>query len=181
MILKKSKKLSKSGNESHKIRDKRESTFESIDEKDEDYLYNNNSKKISSEENNVRTSVDSEKLKVEKKVRRGKKKKAKDKQQEEIDKALIQYEKNNKQKILKGELANIIEEIEKENKDFKKKVFFSNFHDLNNHLGIFDEVKDNNNRELIYEGLKDKNNSPYGLIDKYKERADYLRKNKKKK
>ena len=35
-----------------------------------------------------------------------------------------------------------MDEIEIENKDFKKNVFFSSFHDLNNNLGIFDEVED---------------------------------------
>ena len=39
--------------------------------------------------------------------------------------------------MLVGELADIMEEIEIENKDFKKNVFFSNFHDLHNHLGIY--------------------------------------------
>ncbi len=171
----------KKRHESRRVKDIGESTFENIDERDEEYLNNDNSKKISSEENNVSSSVDIDKLKIKKKGKKGKKKKAKDKQQEEMDKALIQMEKSNKEKMLEGELADMMEEIELENKDFKKKVFFSNFHDLNNHLGIFDEVQDTIKPELNYEGLKDKNITPYGLINKYTEKAEHLKKNKKKK
>ena len=183
MLIKKNKKSTKRGNESRRIREKGESTFENIDEKDEDYLYNDNSKKrqISSEENNISSSVDIEKLKSPKKGKKTKKGKVKDKQQEALDKALIQMEKNNKEKMLTGELADIMNEIEKENKDFKKNVFFSNFHDLHNHLGVFDEVEDNMKSTGNYVGVKDDNASPYGLIDKYTEKAESLKKNRKKK
>jgi len=123
--------------------------------------------------NNINSSVDIDKLEVKKKGKKGKGKKKgkrkKNKQQEEIDKALIQLEKNNKEKMLVGELADIMEEIEIENKDFKKNVFFSNFHDLNNNLGIFDEAEGNNIPKDNYPGVKDEKISPYGLINKYTE------------
>ena len=185
MIIKKNKKATKRGNESRRVREKGESTFENIDERDEDYLNNNQRRQISSEENNISSSVDIEKLKIKKKKKgKGKKSKSKgkskNKQQEDIDKALIQLEKNNKEKMLKGELADLMEEIENENKDFKKNVFFSNFHDLNNHLGIFDEVEENKNQENYYSGLKSDPITPFGLIDKYIEKAEKMKKQKKK-
>ena len=180
MLIKKNKKTTKRGNESRRVREQGESTFENIDERDEDYLYNDKRKKqTSSEENNISSSVDIEKLKNTKKVKKGKRGK-KDKKQQEIDNALIQMEKNNKEKMLNGELAELMEEIELENKDFKKNVFFSNFHELNNNLGIFDEVK-NNKQSGNYEGIKDKTITPYGLINKYTEKAENLRKSNKKK
>ena len=83
--------------------------------------------------------------------------------------------------MLKGELADLMEEIELENKDFKKNVFFSNFHELNNHLGIFDEVEENKNQENNYSGLKSEPGTPFGLIDKYTEKAENMKKVKKKK
>ena len=181
MLLKKNKKTTKRGSESRRIREQGESTFENIDERDEDYLYNDSKKKqISSEENNISSSVDIDKLKNTKKGKKGKKTK-RDKQQQEIDNALIQMEKNNKEKMLNGELAELMEEIELENKDFKKNVFFSNFHDLHNHLGVFDEVEDSQKPTGNYVGVKDENGSPYGLIDKYTEKAQSLKKHKKKK
>ena len=180
MLLKKSKKTTKRGNESRRIREQGESTFENIDERDEDYLYNDSKKKqISSEENNISSSVDIDKLKNTKKGKKGKKTK-RDKQQQEIDNALIQMEKNNKEKMLNGELAELMEEIELENKDFKKNVFFSNFHELNKNLGIFDEVQ-NNKQSENYEGIKDNTITPYGLINKYTEKAENIKKIKKKK
>jgi hypothetical protein len=183
MLIKKNKKSTKRGNESRRVREKGESTFENIDERDEDYLYNDNSKKkqISSEENNISSSVDIEKLKETKKGKKVKKGKTKDKQQEAMDKALIQMEKKNKEKLLTGELADLMDEIEKENKDFKKNVFFSNFHDLQYHLGVFDEVEDSMKSTGNYVGVKGDNASPYGLIDKYTEKAESLKKNRKKK
>ena len=47
MLLKKNKnkKTTKRGNESRRVREQAESTFENIDERDEDYLYNDNKKK----------------------------------------------------------------------------------------------------------------------------------------
>ena len=189
MILKKSKKPTKRGNESRRVREKGESTIENIDERDEDNLKNDKFQRhqISSEENNnnVSSSVDIEKLKIKKKKKgKGKSKgKSKNKKpEEEMDKALIQLEKNNKEKMLKGELADLMEEIENENKDFKKNVFFSNFHELNNHLGIFDEVvEENKNQENNYSGLKGAVASPFGLIDKYTEKAEKMKKVNKKK
>jgi len=189
MILKKSKKPTKRGNESRRVREKGESTIENIDERDEDNLKNDKfqRRQISSEENNnnVSSSVDIEKLKIKKKKKgKGKSKgKSKNKKpEEEMDKALIQLEKNNKEKMLKGELADLMEEIENENKDFKKNVFFSNFHELNNHLGIFDEVvEENKNQENNYSGLKGAVASPFGLIDKYTEKAEKMKKVNKKK
>ena len=180
MLLKKSKKTTKRGSESRRIREQGESTFENIDERDEDYLYNDSKKKqISSEENNISSSVDIDKLKNTKKGKKGKKTK-RDKQQQEIDNALIQMEKNNKEKMLNGELAELMEEIELENKDFKKNVFFSNFHELNKNLGIFDEVQ-NSKQTGNYEGIKDNTITPYGLINKYTEKAENIKKIKKKK
>lgn len=69
MIIKKSKKPTKRGNESRRVREKGESTFENIDERDEDNLKKDNfqRRQISSEENNVSSSVDIEKLKIKKK------------------------------------------------------------------------------------------------------------------
>ena len=180
MLLKKSKKTTKRGSESRRIREQGESTFENIDERDEDYLYNDSKKKqISSEENNISSSVDIDKLKNTTKGKKGKKTK-RDKQQQEIDNALIQMEKNNKEKMLNGELAELMEEIELENKDFKKNVFFSNFHELNKNLGIFDEVQ-NSKQTGNYEGIKDNTITPYGLINKYTEKAENIKKIKKKK
>jgi len=179
MLIKKNKKTTKRGNESRRVREQGESTFENIDERDEDYLYNDNKKKQSSEENNISSSVDIDKLKNTKKGKKGKKTK-RDKQQQEIDNALIQMEKNNKEKMLNGELAELMEEIELENKDFKKNVFFSNFHELNKNLGIFDEVQ-NNKQSGNYEGIKDNTITPYGLINKYTEKAENIKKTKKKK
>ena len=179
MLIKKNKKTTKRGNESRRVREQGESTFENIDERDEDYLYNDNKKKQSSEENNISSSVDIDKLKNTKKGKKGKKTK-RDKQQQEIDNALIQMEKNNKEKMLNEELAELMEEIELENKDFKKNVFFSNFHELNNNLGIFDEVQ-NNKQSGNYEGIKDNTITPYGLINKYTEKAENIKKTKKKK
>ena len=182
MLLKKNKnkKTTKRGNESRRVREQAESTFENIDERDEDYLYNDNKKKqISSEENNISSSVDIEKLKNTKKGKKVKKVK-RDKQQQEIDNTLIQMEKNNKEKMLNGELAELMEEIELENKDFKKNVFFSNFHELNKNLGIFDEVQ-NSKQTGNYEGIKDNTITPYGLINKYTEKAENIKKIKKKK
>ena len=180
MLLKKNKKTTKRGSESRRIREQGESTFENIDERDEDYLYNDSKKKqISSEENNISSSVDIDKLKNTKKGKKGKKTK-RDKQQQEIDNALIQMEKNNKEKMLNGELAELMEEIELENKDFKKNVFFSNFHELNKNLGIFDEVQ-NSKQTGNYEGIKDNTITPYGLINKYTEKAENIKKIKKKK
>ena len=188
MLIKNKKKTSKRGNESRRIRENGESTFENIDERDEDHIYKDdiNGRPISSEGgNNINSSVDIDKLKVKKKGKKGKVKskgkRKKNKQQEEIDKALIQLEKNNKEKMLVGELADIMEEIEIENKDFKKNVFFSNFHDLHNHLGIFDEAEGNNIPTDNYPGVKDEKISPYGLINKYTEKAENLKKTKKKK
>ena len=180
MLIKKNKKTTKRGNESRRVREQGESTFENIDERDEDYLYNDSKKKqISSEENNISSSVDIDKLKNTKKGKKGKKTK-RDKQQQEIDNALIQMEKNNKEKMLNGELAELMEEIELENKDFKKNVFFSNFHELNKNLGIFDEVQ-NSKQTGNYEGIKDNTITPYGLINKYTEKAENIKKIKKKK
>jgi hypothetical protein len=188
MLIKKNLKKPKRGNESRRVREKGESTFENIDERDEDYLYSDDLKKrqTSSEENNVSSSVDIDKLKIKKKKRKEKGKakgrgKVKNKEQEDMDKALIQLEKNNKEKMLTGELADIMEEIEIENKDFKKNVFFSNFHELHNHLGIFDEAEDGNNIPKDYPGVKDEKITPYGLINKYTEKAEILKKTKKKK
>ena len=172
-------KRSKLRAESRMVRDidLGESTFDNIDERDEYHKTNNNLQKrqISSEENNINSSIDIEKLKVKKKG------KVKQKQQEEIDKTLIQYEKKNKEKMLTGELADLMEEIENENKDFKKNVFFSNFHDLSNNLGIFDEIgRPNNKLGGNYIGVKDEEISPYGLIDKYTDKAENIKKKKKK-
>ena len=187
MLIKKNLKNPKRGNESRRVREKGESTFENIDERDEDYLYSDDLKKrqTSSEENNINSSVDIDKLKIKKKNKKGKGKKKgrgkeKNKEQEEMDKALIQLEKNNKEQMLTGELADIMEEIEIENKDFKKDVFFSNFHELNKNLGIFDEVQ-NSKQTGNYEGIKDNTITPYGLINKYTEKAENIKKIKKKK
>jgi hypothetical protein len=180
MLIRKNKKTTKRGSESRRIREQGESTFDNIDERDEYNLNNDNFKKrqISSEEININSSsVDIDKLKVKKK---GKKGKAKNKKQEEMDNTLIEFEKINKEKMLSGELADLMEEIETENKDFKKNVFFSNFHDLNNNLGIFDEVEDIKKKQNEnYIGIKDDQVSPFGLIDKYTEKAQVLRKKKK--
>ena len=176
MLRKKNKLSKKISDESRRIRDQAESTFENIDEKDE-YIDNDNWKKrqISSEEININSSIDIDKLTVKKK---GKKVKIKNKHEEEIDKTLMQLEKKNKEKMLTGELAELMEEIENENKDFKKNVFFNNFHELSNHLGIFDEDK-NKKKQGNYIGVRDNKISAYGLIDKYTEKAENLKSNKK--
>ena len=184
MLLKKSIKKNKRGNESRRIREQGESTLDNIDEKDMDISTNvDNFKKrqISSEEsNNKNSSIDIEKLKIKKDSKK-KKEKIKKNKLNEIDNDLLQLEQKNKEKILDGELFELLEEIEDENQDFKKNVFFSNFHDLNNNLGIFDEAEGNNIPKDNYPGVKDEKISPYGLINKYTEKAENLKKTKKKK
>jgi len=176
MLIKKNNKNKKRGNESRRIREQEESNLE--DEKDLD----NYKKGISSEENNnINSSIDIEKLKINKKEEKPKKKKSKNKL-DEMDNALLQLEQKNKEKLINGELHDLLEEIEDENKDFKKNVFFSNFHELNNNLGIFDNINEDNKNIINdnYVGVKGDITS-HGLIDKYTEKAEDLKKNKKKK
>ena len=176
MLIKKNNKNKKRGNESRRIREQEESNLE--DEKDLD----NYKKGISSEENNnINSSIDIEKLKINKKEEKPKKKKGKNKL-DEMDNALLQLEQKNKEKLINGELYDLLEEIEDENKDFKKNVFFSNFHELNNNLGIFDDINEDNKNIINnnYVGVKGDITS-HGLIDKYTEKAEDLKKNKKKK
>ena len=99
-----------------------------------------------------------------------------------MDNDLLQLEQKNKEKILDGELFELLEEIEDENQDFKKNVFFSNFHELNNNLGIFDDIseKKNNDKNDNYVGVKGDIHA-YGLIDKYTEKAQNIKKTKNKK
>jgi len=176
MLIKKNNKNKKRGNESRRIREQEESNLE--DEKDLD----NYKKGISSEENNnINSSIDIEKLKINKKEEIPKKKKSKN-ELDEMDNALLQLEQKNKEKLINGELYDLLEEIEDENKDFKKNVFFSNFHELNNNLGIFDDINEDNKNIINdnYVGVKGDITS-HGLIDKYTEKAEDLKKNKKKK
>ena len=176
MLIKKNNKNKKRGNESRRIREQEESNLE--DEKDLD----NYKKGISSEEsNNINSSIDIEKLKINKKEEKPKKKKSKNKL-DEMDNALLQLEQKNKEKLINGELYDLLEEIEDENKDFKKNVFFSNFHELNNNLGIFDDINEDNKNIINnnYVGIKGDITS-HGLIDKYTEKAEDLKKIKKKK
>ena len=176
MLIKKNNKNKKRGNESRRIREQEESNLE--DEKDLD----NYKKGISSEENNnINSSIDIETLKINKNEEKPKKKKSKNKL-DEMDNALLQLEQKNKEKLINGELYDLLEEIEDENKDFKKNVFFSNFHELNNNLGIFDDINEDNKNIINnnYVGVKGDITS-HGLIDKYTEKAEDLKKNKKKK
>ena len=176
MLIKKNNKNKKRGNESRRIREQEESNLE--DEKDLD----NYKKGISSEENNnINSSIDIEKLKINKKEEIPKKKKSKN-ELDEMDNALLKLEQKNKEKLINGELYDLLEEIEDENKDFKKNVFFSNFHELNNNLGIFDDINEDNKNIINnnYVGVKGDITS-HGLIDKYTEKAEDLKKNKKKK
>ena len=176
MLIKKNNKNKKRRNESRRIREQEESNLE--DEKDLD----NYKKGISSEENNnINSSIDIEKLKINKNEEKPKKKKSKNKL-DEMDNALLQLEQKNKEKLINGELYDLLEEIEDENKDFKKNVFFSNFHELNNNLGIFDDINEDNKNIINnnYVGVKGDITS-HGLIDKYTEKAEDLKKNKKKK
>ena len=183
MLVKKNIKNNKRGNESRRIREQGESTLENIDEKD---LGNYKKRQISSEENNnnINSSIDIEKLKINEKETKPKKKKGKyrKKKMDEMDKALLQLEQKNKEKLLNGELCELLEEIEDENKDFKNNVFFSNFHELNNNLGIFDEIsgKNKNEQNDNYVGVKG-NITSHGLIDKYTEKAEKIKKTKIKK
>ena len=185
MLLKKSIKKNKRGNESRRIREQSESTLDNIDEKDMDISTNvDNFKKrqISSEEsNNKNSSIDIEKLKIKKDSKK-KKEKIKKNKLNEMDNDLLQLEQKNKEKILDGELFELLEEIEDENQDFKKNVFFSNFHELNNNLGIFDDIseKKNNDKNDNYVGVKGDIHA-YGLIDKYTEKAQNIKKTKNKK
>jgi hypothetical protein len=177
MLIKKNIKNNKRGNESRRVREQEESNLEE-DEKDLD----NYKKGISSEENNnANSSIDIEKLKIDKKEEKPKKKKSKNKLNE-MDNALLQLEQKNKEKLINGELYDLLQEIEDENKDFKKNVFFSNFHELNNNLGIFDDISQDNKNTINdnYVGVKGEITS-HGLIDKYTEKAEDLKKNKKKK
>ena len=104
---------------------------------------------------------------------------------DEMDNALLQLEQKNKEKILNEDLYELLEEVEDENKDFKNNVFFSNFHELNNNLGIFDEVLENNknlnNSNNNYVGVNGDVITHYGLIDKYTEKTENIKKNKIKK
>ena len=177
MLIKKNIKNNKRGNESRRVREQEESNLEE-DEKDLD----NYKKGISSEENNnANSSIDIEKLKIDKKEEKPKKKKSKNKLNE-MDNTLLQLEQKNKEKLINGELYDLLQEIEDENKDFKKNVFFSNFHELNNNLGIFDNISQDNKNNINdnYVGVKGEITS-HGLIDKYTEKAEDLKINKKKK
>lgn len=174
MLVKHNKKNNKR-DESRRIREEDE-------EKD---LEKFNKRQISSEENNNNinsSSIDIEKLKIEKKEKKKKKKLKNKKNLDEIDKDLLQLEQKNKEKIINGELYELLEEVENENKDFKKNVFFSNFHELNNNLGIFDDIseKKNNDKNDNYVGVKGDIHA-YGLIDKYTEKAQNIKKTKNKK
>jgi len=177
MLIKKNIKNNKRGNESRRVREQEESNLEE-DEKDLD----NYKKGISSEENNnANSSIDIEKLKIDKKEEKPKKKKSKNKLNE-MDNTLLQLEQKNKEKLINGELYDLLQEIEDENKDFKKNVFFSNFHELNNNLGIFDNISQDNKNTINdnYVGVKGEITS-HGLIDKYTEKAEDLKIKKKKK
>ena len=186
MLIKKNIKNNKRGNESRRIREQGDSTLENIEDKD---LDNYKKREISSEKNNnnISSSIDIEKLKIDKNEEKPKKKKGKNKRKkmDEMDNALLQLEQKNKEKILNEDLYELLEEVEDENKDFKNNVFFSNFHELNNNLGIFDEVleknKNLNNSNNNYVGVKGDVITPYGLIDKYTEKAENIKKNKIKK
>ena len=182
MLIKKNIKNNKRGNESRRVREQGDSTLENIEEKDLDKFKN---RQISSEENNnnINSSIDIEKLKINKNEEPKKKKgKNKKKKMDEMDNALLQLEQKNKEKLLNGELYELLEEIEDENKDFKKNVFFSNFHELNNNLGIFDGISEKNKiiKNDNYVGVKGDITS-HGLIDKYTEKAENIKKNKNKK
>ena len=171
MLVKHNKKNNKR-DESRRIREEDE-------EKD---LEKFNKRQISSEENNNNinsSSIDIEKLKIEKKEKKKKKKLKNKKNLDEIDKDLLQLEQKNKEKIINGELYELLEEVENENKDFKKNVFFSNFHELNNNLGIFDDINEKKDKTDNYVGVKG-DIHPYGLIDKYSEKAKEIKKIKKK-
>ena len=184
MLIKKNLKKNKRGNESRRIREQNESTLDNIDEKDMEISTNVDKfkkRQISSEENNNKntSSIDIEKLKIKKEEKKEKKKN----KLEQIDNDLLQLEQKNKEKILNEELFDLLEEVENENKDFKKNVFFSNFHELNNNLGIFDEISDKNNyneNKNNYVGVKGDIHA-YGLIDKYTEKAENIKKTKNKK
>ena len=187
MLLKKNAKKNKRGNESRRVREQSESTLDNIDEKDMEIstnIDNFQKRQISSEENtNKNSSIDIEKLKIKKEEKSKKKKEKKKKKLDEMDNALLQLEKKNKEKLLNGELYELLEEIEDENQDFKKNVFFSNFHELNNNLGIFDEISDkknNNDTKDNYVGVKGDIHA-FGLIDKYTEKAENIKKTKNKK
>ena len=177
MLIKKNIKNNKRGNESRRVREQEESNLEE-DEKD---LDNYKKGTPSEENNNANSSIDIEKLKIDKKEEKPKKKKSKNKLNE-MDNALLQLEQKNKEKLINGELYDLLQEIEDENKDFKKNVFFSNFHELNNNLGIFDDINEDNKNIINdnYVGVKGDITS-HGLIDKYTEKAEDLKKNKKKK
>ena len=187
MLLKKNINNSKRGNESRRVREEGESTLENIEENyldlssDEKKKKNVIKRQISSDKNNnMNSSVDIEKLKIKKKKGTKKKKSKNNKKLNEMDNALLQLEQKNKEKILDGELYDLLEEIENENKDFKKNVFFSNFHELNNNLGIFDEIGDKNvnKKNDNYEGVKGNEMNSYGLINKYTEKAQNIKKKK---
>ena len=182
MLIKKKVKNNKRGNESRRVREPGENTLENIDEKD---LENFKKRQISSEENNNNnksSSVDIEKLKINKKEEKKKKKEKNKNEINEMDKTLLQLEQKNKEKLLNNELFDLLQEIEEENKDFKKNVFFNNFHELNNNLGIFDEISDKKKIEKNdnYVGIKG-DITPFGLIDKYTEKAQNIKKTKIKK
>ena len=189
MLIKKNLKKDKRGNESRRIREQNESTLDNIDEKDIEISTNVDKfkkRQISSEENNNKntSSIDIEKLKIKKDEKSKKKKEKKNKKLDEMDNNLLQLEQKNKEKILNEELFDLLEEIENENQDFKKNVFFSNFHELNNNLGIFDEISDKknykDNSKDNYVGVKGDIHA-YGLIDKYTEKAEKIKKSKNKK
>ena len=189
MLIKKNLKKDKRGNESRRIREQNESTLDNIDEKDIEISTNVDKfkkRQISSEENNNKntSSIDIEKLKIKKDEKSKKKKEKKNKKLDELDNDLLQLEQKNKEKILNEELFDLLEEIENENQDFKKNVFFSNFHELNNNLGIFDENSDKknykDNSKDNYVGVKGDIHA-YGLIDKYTEKAEKIKKSKNKK
>jgi hypothetical protein len=166
----------------NKKNNKRDGSRRIREEDEEKDLERFNKRQISSEENNNNinsSSIDIEKLKIEKKEKKKKKKLKNKKNLDEIDKDLLQLEQKNKEKIINGELYELLEEVENENKDFKKNVFFSNFHELNNNLGIFDDINEKKDKNDNYVGVKGYIH-PYGLIDKYSEKAKEIKKIKKK-
>ena len=120
MLLKKNINNSKRGNESRRVREQGESTLENIEENDLDLSSDEKKKKnvikrqISSDKNNnMNNSIDIEKLKIKKKKGTKKKKSKNNKKLNEMDNALLQLEQKNKEKILDGELYDLLEEIEK--------------------------------------------------------------------
>lgn len=93
----------------------------------------------------------------------------------DLDETINSVEKNNAKFLLKGRLAEIYEEVVKENTDFKNNIFFKNLNFVENKVGDMDKVlishtyKDSN-KEDLYKNIK----TSKEIYNKYVEKASRI-------